>query len=1203
MPEAFEKNLAALRLRFPELAEFALSQRDFQFSVQKAKDGGIFYAAKRRGESAWMPLSNPDNPIAMVQNALSSAGGRLSGSFCPALIVGLAPGYALDSVYSHFKESAKDGAPFRHIYALVNSPLSLCGWLASGDRTEILSCPEVEFHLASKSSRIIEECEADLSRSHLFIPVSELPPNAAASILRPLEEFFLKREDEAKVWREESASYYASISDEELARILSGKAGRKPRLLMPTHHASTVIQFSARDTCELFGDAGWETQILKIERDLPPWRLIKAIRDFKPDLFLFIDHLRTEDAEELLYPADMLFATWVQDSLPAINCKAAAEAWNKRAEGRNRDFLIGYVDQVIPYGYERDRLFEMPMVVNSKIFHPVELSPEDKAKYACDVCFASNRGETTERALEKALLPALDAQGFTLEVLKEVHDALWADYRSEKTYSSYAKLQERLCALPAFNAVFEKLDAEAKDYAVQRVFWLLNDLIYRYVVLEWLDECAQAHPGFKLKLYGRGWAKHPRFGKYAAGVVEHGPELNKAFNAAKLCLHLNSMEDQHQRLFEILSGGGALVARKSKDAGRPAGPRLKEALRSLASSICASKGESPASIDRSLEDWLFPLTQERSARLLCGAELRMDCARMLFRRLACFHDWIMPSWRECLFDGKAELLAIVSRPAAERSSPEASSLMALYEMPRQISSFARSMLGCKDDAALKMRIASMINPDFANFCFEASAGASFEELSPLFKKLGRPCASAALHMADLLAGEGRLAQAGAILSSIATEDLDMGLLARYAACCLRTGADGKAEDAIEKAYMGDSSLRDLRVRAALAAYSSPSDCGSLLRLIEKDEEQGRLSPYGAMALAKACRMAQEGMVAAQEGAKSKALFEKYSPLLSLRDRLLMAYHLRDLASVRELIPNLPLADYGFWLLWPVIDAGFAQELSAPQAEALCVNAGSEDNEKMAAATLYLCRHEYGKATEWLGGAASVFPRMSMHLLLRQGDLGRAKDVYGQIAAKSAGSSASAWSAIAAGSYYHLYSSPSAVFNQEAESFAKTHSFPDGQKWRPYFDLANLAMRDGDVEKARRYAAAGAERGGRRGNCCAALELLLCEAPGCHSPSAAKEAVAIVDEFNELGWLQYKAFSYLRAAAACGDRDYARHVMESRLLKCDFLFPSARDESLRLLREGCDVKSHAFAASVAAAFFPGSLETLPSRSHIVALLMS
>ena len=69
-------------------------------------------------------------------------------------------------------------------------------------------------------------------------------------------------------------------------------SSRPPRLLMPTCAWSTYVQHSARDTCAAFERLGWETRLLKIEAMLTPYHLVRQINEFKPDVFLFIDHLR-----------------------------------------------------------------------------------------------------------------------------------------------------------------------------------------------------------------------------------------------------------------------------------------------------------------------------------------------------------------------------------------------------------------------------------------------------------------------------------------------------------------------------------------------------------------------------------------------------------------------------------------------------------------------------------------------------------------------------------------------------------------------------------------------------------------------------------------------------------------------------------------------------------------------------------------------
>jgi hypothetical protein len=366
--------------------------------------------------------------------------------------------------------------------------------------------------------------------------------------MTPLVELIQERDAATEQYHQENEQYYRALSDEHLAENIAGRAGRRPRLLVPSCSWSTVIQYSVRDTCNAFQKAGWDTLIIDGPAMLTPYHLIRTIHDFKPDLFLYIDHLRQEIAD--LVPDDLLVVSWVQDSMPAINNHAAAALWNEKSAGRNRDLIVGYTDQLRPYGYREDRLAPLNMIVDTAIFRPRELTPEQIEQYGCDVCFASNCGLPTDRLVREKLVDLFATHGISEMQLMEFHDQLWEHYRSGGTITQYQQLIE-----------FLELNLTPQSEVVQLLFWRLNDIIYRHVVIEWLDEYAQEHTGFRLHLYGKGWERHPRFAKYARGELAHGGELSIAFQAARFCLHLNAGEGTHQRIEESIASGGRLLIR------------------------------------------------------------------------------------------------------------------------------------------------------------------------------------------------------------------------------------------------------------------------------------------------------------------------------------------------------------------------------------------------------------------------------------------------------------------------------------------------------------------------------------------------------------------------------------------------------------------------------------------------------------------
>ena len=545
--------------RFPSLTSRLKEVPDGLIQSASTEDGSYCYV-KQLENGQWQTLSLTERPLDAASKAISSAEARLTAGLGPVVVVGLNPGYVLDIIYQHFeKEHYQKHIP-RRIYVIIDSIECLYGWLQKTDRREILKHDEIEFYWHEDVEEIVELCQADETRSHLFMPISTYPEPKTSARMEPLARFFITRQEQEKKLFRQNRKYYDSISDDELNKIMSGQGSRKPRMLIPSHCSSTVVQYSVRDTAASFQKEGWEVRIMHMKTDLSRWRVNKNINDFKPDVYLLVNHLRTENLH--FYPDNMMFVTWVQDTVSCINNSEVAKQWNEHVNGKEkqRDRVIGYVNQIKSYGYREDRLEECPMIVNQEIFNPSDLTPEEVKKYSCDVCFASNRSMPTA-LVARELSEKLGKFGFDENLMKQIHDQLWEYYRAEHSCTSYGELETKICQIPQVNTIFKRLIIKNDhDFVIQRLFWELNDIIYRHVILEWIDEVGDV----KLHLYGRGWEAHPRFGKYARGVLEHGTELSKAYQAAMYCLHLNSMEAEHQRLWEILSCDAQPLSRKNE---------------------------------------------------------------------------------------------------------------------------------------------------------------------------------------------------------------------------------------------------------------------------------------------------------------------------------------------------------------------------------------------------------------------------------------------------------------------------------------------------------------------------------------------------------------------------------------------------------------------------------------------------------------
>ncbi|MCM8539361.1 MAG: hypothetical protein NE328_03740, partial [Lentisphaeraceae bacterium] len=561
MNSTLSSNLQLLANRFPTLAEKLCAAPVNDVMTTTAQDGGVCYV-KKCLDNRWHALSNNIDPIQKAQYTVTELEERIGKGIAPAVVIGLNPGYTLEILYKHFKDNYYDKYIPRRIYVVINSLECLFGWLKDKDRSEILKQQEIEFYLHSEVKRIVRQCKKDEARSHLFIPVSTLPEPVSMKLIEPLAEFFISRQEEEKEFFEENCKYYENQSDEELDKTIAGEAGRKPRLLIPSHASSTVVQYSVRDTAAMFEKEGWEVRIMHMKTDLSRWRINKNINDFEPDIYLQVNHLRTDNTN--FYPPEMMYITWVQDTVSYINNSENAKAWNEHVESKKkrRDLIIGYVGQIKEYGYQEGRLSECPMIVNQDLFKERELSAEEKAKYECDICFASNRSKETSLIVKEDLAPKLEKYSFTEDILMSIHNHLWEYYRDENTCVGYIQLEDKIIELPEVCSLIEHLtNKNDHDFVIQRIYWELNDVIYRHIVLEWIDEMGDK----KLHLYGRGWENHPKFSKYAKGILEHGEELALAYQGAKQCLHLNSLEGDHQRLNEIIDANGNPLTRLSLD--------------------------------------------------------------------------------------------------------------------------------------------------------------------------------------------------------------------------------------------------------------------------------------------------------------------------------------------------------------------------------------------------------------------------------------------------------------------------------------------------------------------------------------------------------------------------------------------------------------------------------------------------------------
>jgi hypothetical protein len=693
-----ESNLAILKKNYPDLSRRLDAFPDKEcVRVFKARDGGVAYGIQKNG--IVHPFTDPDKPLSRIQSQMDQWVNQLADYTRPVLVVGVYPGNELLCLFDRAEEDKTPHCP-QPIWVCVDSTAGLCGFLKSRDVRRVLESSRVQWFWHTAMQSRVQWLREHSEFPHIFTLISGAADATLDRIMPPLAELVAQRQLEYDRLKVENELYYDAINDASLAEIIEGKGCRKPRLMMPTVVWSTYVQHSTRDTCSAFASMGWETSILKMDAMLTPYHLVKSINEFKPDVFLFIDHMRYE-AEDI-YPRNMMLLTWIQDDMSNLQCKRAGEKLVEYAARNKRDLVVGYVEGLdFKFGYPKDRLVPMPIPANSRIFHPVSLTNADLDKYGCDLAFMTNTSMPSEQVIERKILPQVESMGISRATCMQIHDDLWNLYRSERilinrqefldwlvqyrefkaawnsVQSSALSVQKSgsnkegqiSCNSPAINTEHRTLNTEKEDDLFRLFFWRLNDTIYRHVVLEWADEL-----GIDMKLYGQGWENHPRFARYAGGSLAHGPELNVAYQAARLNLHLNIAQGMHQRIHEIVASGGEMLIRTQQPPGPAAGEPPRELMCRVGNAsrlqsggsaetgpafdlfcddICESQAEKEA-----LTDWVFRVACSMAKQ--DASENADSSVQRLERRLLekirfgldMRIDWNLSNWEKHVFRDK-----------------------------------------------------------------------------------------------------------------------------------------------------------------------------------------------------------------------------------------------------------------------------------------------------------------------------------------------------------------------------------------------------------------------------------------------------------------------------------------------------------------------------------------------------------------------
>lgn len=268
-------------------------------------------------------------------------------------------------------------------------------------------------------------------------------------------------------------------------------------------------------------------------------RLLSSILEFKPDMFLTINHLGFDEDGVLasfFKSIEMPAASWFVDS-PNLVIKA----FDKNVSPYVSIFLWdrGYISDMKAMGFESAGY--LPLAADTDVFKPLKLSHKDVKRFSSDVGFVGN--SMVEPVAEKMEKVPGDMHPLVERVAQHLSSSRLSFDESLRGLNRYEK--ENIKAL----SVHERLDFEAA------VLWR-STLLYRLSCIETLKEF---NPG----IHGdNGWHKLLNRDFSVKPPLNYYRELPLFYNACKINLNATNLQmgsAVNQRVFDVPACGAFLL--------------------------------------------------------------------------------------------------------------------------------------------------------------------------------------------------------------------------------------------------------------------------------------------------------------------------------------------------------------------------------------------------------------------------------------------------------------------------------------------------------------------------------------------------------------------------------------------------------------------------------------------------------------------
>ncbi|MCH7840640.1 MAG: hypothetical protein IID38_10455 [Planctomycetes bacterium] len=561
----FEANLAAMEQRGIDvtLLRDTWEQRSAQY--QLFRDARGVHQVRRRDSMQrweWFPMLG-DHAAAEAAQPMPDGIKRHTPG--PYVFEGVGFGAYLERVYEATKDTFLGFSCA--LFIVEPDPAALAFLLHLRDWRTILSDPRVWVCVGPDWA----DCLRRAFEDHYDLPVpiqvftiragSTNEGNGAARII---EEVIQDRDARIQRSLAELESQYASRDvaywAKRFAEALSGQ-GPPLKILAAVSTHTTFLQYSLRDAQQALQSLGHSCRVLTERHPyeiLSPLTYHQAIRDWNPDLFLVLDHIRPEF--QGILPTNLPILTWDQDQLPQVFTRANIRQIAKQ------DFLVGCSKSfLVHHGLDPKQMLQVCMPTSPERFGGAPLTDEEESRYACDVSYVSHASQTPQAFHEQERSNYADPlMRRLLDTMFELMPEVLAEHGTPHGGVTHFVLEEALqrCGITG-------LDEALRSRLTGWYLWRLGDRMFRHEALEWVAQWAR-RSGRTFRLYGNGWDTHPTLAEFAVGPAANGRELVCVYRASRINLQLMVYGFLHQRALDGLMSGAFFMSRISTaDRARP----------------------------------------------------------------------------------------------------------------------------------------------------------------------------------------------------------------------------------------------------------------------------------------------------------------------------------------------------------------------------------------------------------------------------------------------------------------------------------------------------------------------------------------------------------------------------------------------------------------------------------------------------------